>query len=237
MNAAPVGSADVASAAVAEDARQSWDLLATLCAQRALLSVGIVGEAPAGASMMIGVDAERGQFLLDVLRQPGSLAAGSSLYFDTQIEGRRLRFEFRLANVIALDDGPAYLATTPRLVMDRQRRNAYRMRLPANLRVLAAVRRDGQKLPLPARLLDLSTRGCSARLESGALLATGDSVSLNLKLLDLDLMCMATIRHIQRLGGAALIGLEFRLDHAAEAAAFEHAVARLQREILRRRSE
>lgn len=89
---------------------------------------------------------------------------------------------------------------------------------------------------LPARLLDLSVQGCSARIESPMTLSSGDAVRVHLKLRELNLACSATVRHVERLSGVARLGMEFELDQPADAAALDQAVAKLQREILRRRA-
>lgn len=221
-------------APAAYDTRECWELLAALHALRAHVWLGEVGQPSLGLSVILSVDTAQGHFLVDALRGDEALQAGTNLYFDTQVEGRRLRFECLLSNRLALDDGPAYLLSAPRIVLDQQRRSAYRVRVPATLRMPAAINEHGRMLP--ARLLDLSVQGCSARVESAISLSSGDSVRMHLKLSDLNLACTATVRHVERVPGAARLGMEFELDQPADAAALDQAVAKLQREILRRRA-
>lgn len=218
----------------AYDSRECWELLAALHALRAHVWIGALDHPSLGLSVILSVDPAQGHFLVDALRGDESLHAGTHLYFDTQVEGRRLRFECLLSNRLALDDGPAYLLSAPRIVLDQQRRSAYRVRVPATLRMPAAINEHGRMLP--ARLLDLSTQGCRARIESAMSLSTGDAVRVHLKLSELNLACSATVRHVERVPGAARLGMEFELDQTADAAALDQAVARLQREILRRRA-
>lgn len=223
-----------APARAAHDAREVWELLAALRALRAHIWLGYSGEPALGLSVIIAVDSTDGYFLIDALREHSLLQEGASLYFDTQVEGRRLRFECRLAEHLNLEDGPAYRLDQPRLVLDQQRRSAYRVRVPASLRVPAAVDEHGNMLQ--ARLLDLSAQGCSVRIESPLDLSSGEAVRMHLRLNELNLACTAIVRHVQRLPGAARLGMAFDLEQSADAAALHQVVAKLQREILRRRA-
>ncbi len=218
----------------AHDSREVWELLSALQALRAHIWLGYRGEPALGLSVIIGVDSTDGYFLVDALREHGALNEGASLYFDTQVEGRRLRFECRLAEHLMLDDGPAYRLDRPQVVLDQQRRSAYRVRVPASLRVPAAIDEHGNMVQ--ARLLDLSAQGCSVRVELRLDLSSGEAVRMHLKLNELNLACMAVVRHVQQLPGAARLGMAFDLEQPADAWALQQVVAKLQREILRRRA-
>jgi hypothetical protein len=217
----------------AEQVRECWDLLSALHLLHAHLWLGRQGEPTNGLTVMLSVDHRAGSFLVDALRDAPDLAPGDALYFDTQVEGRRLRFECVLDRILPLNDGLAYRIIEPRLVLDQQRRHAYRVRVPASLRLPVAIR-SGPKLTA-ARVLDLSTLGCSTRVESVGDLADGDAVRVSVRIGDTDLNCAARIRHVQRLPGAARLGMEFELDPQSDTHALDQAVAKLQREILRRR--
>ena len=82
----------------------------------------------------------------------------------------------------------------------------------------------------------------------------GDPLRVQFKLGELDVSCAATVRHVESSGGSARIGMEFDIVSAAggqsrprplspatavsaDMPSLEQAVARLQREILRRRQE
>lgn len=214
--------------------REVWELLGALHLLRAHLWLGLRNQASHGPTVLIAVDPEQGHFLVDALRDAPELAAGDRLYFDTQVEGRRLRFECRLDQILNLDGGLAYQLDAPRLVLDQQRRQAYRVRVPATLRLPAAIQDGLQRTP--ARVLDLSTRGCSTRTESMLALEDGDRVRVQLHVGETVLSCAARIRNVQRLPGGARLGMEFELDPRADLHTLESTVARLQREILRRRA-
>ena len=222
-----------APAGIAQDLRECWELLGALHLLRAHIWVGIAGQPSAGLSVILSVDQERGRFVIDALRDVDALGRRGPVYFDTQVEGRRLRFACQLEQVLLVDNSPAYQLSAPQLVLDQQRRSSYRVRIPLNLRLPAALEEMGTRMP--ARLLDLSTRGCSTRLESSLAVEAGDRLKINLRLAPLDFTCAAVVRNVQRLGGASRIGMEFDLDASADGPAMEHAVARLQRDILRRR--
>ena len=233
--------------------RECWSLLAALQMLRAHLWIGRVGAPTKGLSVILATDTEhQSSFLIDALRDSSDFTAGTPLYFDTQVEGRRLRFECELAEIVSMDGGPAYRAIDPRVVLDQQRRNAYRVRVPASLRVPAAL--SSPSFRAPARVLDLSTRGCSTRVETPVTLDRGDPLRVQFKLGELDVSCAATVRHVESSGGSARIGMEFDIVSAAggqsrprplspatavsaDMPSLEQAVARLQREILRRRQE
>jgi hypothetical protein len=232
-----------------ERRRECWSLLAALQMLRAHLWIGRVGEPTQGLSVILAADTDNQTwFLIDALRESGDFVPGTALYFDTQVEGRRLRFECELAEVVAFDGGPAYRAIQPQVVLDQQRRNAYRVRVPASLRVPATL--SSSSFRSPGRVLDLSTRGCSTRVESPLSVDRGDPLRVQFKLGELDVSCSATVRHVEACPGAARIGMEFDVVTAAAPApargatqpsadvpSLEQAVARLQREILRRRQE
>ena len=254
--------------------RECWSLLAALQMLRAHLWIGRIGEPTQGLSVILAADAEhQSSFLIDALRDSGEFTPGTALYFDTQVEGRRLRFECELAEIVSMDGGPAYRAVNPHVVLDQQRRNAYRVRVPASLRVPAAL--SASSFRSPGQVTDLSTRGCCARVESAVGLDRGDPLRVQFKLGTFDVSCAATVRHVESSGGTARIGMEFDIvstgtsaaspvaargatgalgrtrplgvntaptpsasgSPSANVPALEQAVARLQREILRRRQE
>ncbi len=225
--------APVSDSGMPANPRECWGLLAALQMLRAHVWIGRVGEPSLGLSVVVSVEMERQSFLIDALREADDLAPGSALYFDTQVEGRRLRFECHMSEIVELDGGPAYRAVEPRLVLDQQRRNAYRVRVPETIRLAAALTSGLQRAP--ARMLDLSSRGCSTRVESPLSIDRGDALQVQFKLGDFEMTCSGTVRHIQRVAGASRIGVEFDLGAKSEAPTLDQAVARLQREILRRR--
>lgn len=223
--------------------RECWSMLAALQMLRAHLWIGRVGEPTKGLTVILATDTEhQSGFLIDALRESGDYAPGTALYFDTQVEGRRLRFECELAEVVAFDGGLAYRAIDPRIVLDQQRRNAYRVRVPASLRVPATL--SAPSFKSPGRVLDLSTRGCSTRVESPVPFARGEPLRVQFRLGELDVSCAATVRHVESSAGTTRIGMEFELvatgstsSARTDMPSLEQAVARLQREILRRRQE
>lgn len=217
----------------AHESREVWELLSALHLLRAHLWLGVIGQPTMGLSVILAIDHVNGYLIIDSLRQADNLMEGSTVYFDTQVEGRRMRFECRLAQFINYENGPAYLIREPNLVLDQQRRGAYRVRVPIDVRLPAAIGADTSMVP--ARLLDLSTTGCSTRSETPMRLDAGDPVRVHLRLGSFDLDCTARIRNVQRVGGATRVGMEFELDETLGTSALEQAVARLQREILRRR--
>lgn len=225
---------DLAEADASAHAHECWDLLAALQMLRAQLWLGAVGASSAGLSVILALHPQDGSLTIDALRQAEALGEGEPVYFDTQVEGRRLRFDARLDRLVQHDGAPAYRLRDVRLVLDQQRRSAYRVRVPPNVRIPAALGEPGQQVP--ARLLDLSTRGCATRVESAANLEPGDPVRVHLRLTPADLHCDAWVRNVQRTHGAYRIGIEFEIDPRVDGAALDQAVARLQREILRRRS-
>lgn len=214
--------------------QEVWELLYGLQVLRANLWVGVVGHPPAGISVMLSADRQQNWALIDALRDNNSLQPGDELYFDTQVEGRRLRFECQLARIAALDDGPAYVVTDPYLVVDQQRRASYRVRLPANGLPRAALIGPGGQ-PHPARVLDVSREGLGARVSTDVRVIAGTTVNLHVSLPDFDFASDAEVRHVSRSGEGIRIGLQLRFGDPA----FEHklgqAVNRLQRRVLRGR--
>ncbi|HKY93572.1 MAG TPA: PilZ domain-containing protein [Nevskiaceae bacterium] len=213
---------------------QIWDVLAGLHLLRAHLWLGVTGKPPAGVTVLISVSAREGWFLLDALRDDDALKAGDAVYFDTQVEGRRLRIECRILRMVALDDGPAYVAAEPRIVVDQQRRASYRVRLPTTTLLRAAIT-DPRGTVTPARLVDLSQSGCGARMSSELAAAPGDAVHVRVSLDDFDLSTPARVAHLETGGSGTHIGLEFSIDEQAARERLAQSVFRLQRQILRDR--
>lgn len=186
-----------------------------------------------GLSVILLVEAARRQLVVDALRDPVDWAVGERLQLDTQVDGRRLRFECELEAHVQVQGAPAYALRNPVCVLDRQRRNSYRVRLPSSLRVSASV--DLPNRRVPARLVDLSTGGCCARVESAGDVHRGDPLRIRVQLPGMDLACEATLRHLERSHGTTRLGMAFQLDPPGDLPGLSQAVARLQREILRRR--
>jgi c-di-GMP-binding flagellar brake protein YcgR len=211
-----------------------WDLLAGLSMLRAQLWLGVIGQASAGLSVLLAVRPEQGWMLIDCLRDSTALKAGDAMYFDTQVEGRRLRFECRLERIAELDDGPAYLVVEPRLVLDQQRRVAYRVRVPENQPLRAAIV-DPEGEVRPARVLDLSHMGCAARVELHAPVDAGAAVQCLLRVGEFHLTTEAQVRHVRPTPTGARLGLEFRPTTPVVEQQLAQAVSRLQRQLLRGR--
>lgn len=213
---------------------QVWDVLAGLHLLRAHLWLGVTGKPPAGVTVVISVSPREGWFLLDALRDDDALKPGDAVYFDTQVEGRRLRLECCILRMVALDDGPAYIAAQPRIVLDQQRRASYRVRLPSNTLLRAAIT-DPNGTVTPARVVDLSQTGCGARLSTGLSAAPGDAVYVCVSFADFDLSTPARVAHVESGGSSTHVGLEFAIAEQVARERLAQSVFRLQRQVLRDR--
>lgn len=222
------------SEAAFAETQEVWELLAGLRVLRAHLWVGAIGRPSAGISVLLSTNADRNEALLDTLRDSEALQAGDELYFDTQVEGRRLRFECRLDSIAQLEDGPAYRITDPMLVVDQQRRAAYRVRLPATELPRAALL-DASGTPLPARVLDVSRDGLGLRVSQGAHFVAGTQINLHVTLPDFDFAADAEVRHVSRNSEGTRLGLQLKLGDAQIEQRLGQAVNRLQRRVLRGR--
>lgn len=218
----------------AAEPQEVWELLAGLQVLRANLWLGVVGGPPAGISVVLSVDRQQNWILLDALRDNDTLRPGDEMYFDTQVEGRRLRFECQLARIATLDDGPAYVATDPYLVVDQQRRATYRVRLPANGLPRAALI-PAVGTPHPARVIDVSREGLGARVAADVRVIPGTTVNLHVSLPDFDFASDAEVRHVSRSGEGIRIGLQLRFGDPGLEHKLGQAVNRLQRRVLRGR--
>ncbi|MGQ0621258.1 MAG: flagellar brake protein [Panacagrimonas sp.] len=216
------------------DSQDAWELLSGLQVLRAHIWVGVVGRPSAGISIVLAVERQQGWLLLDALRDDDALSVDDALYFDTQVEGRRLRFECRLARIAQLDDGPAYLVTDPQLVLDQQRRASYRVRLPANGLPRAAVI-DLAGVARPARVLDMSRGGLGLRVDSDSRFVPGAEVNLHVSLADFDFATDAEVRHVTRSEDGFRIGLQLLIGDPILDQKLGQAVNRMQRKVLRGR--
>jgi c-di-GMP-binding flagellar brake protein YcgR len=218
------------------DQQKCWELLAALQVLHTTVAMRSSKGAAIGAGMVLAVDQERGVLLLDMpskVRQP--VEANELLRLESQIEGRRLVFTCRVQRTVQLPDGPAMLADQPILRVDKQRRAAYRVHLPAAQLLQVAID-GGDGKALQARVVDLSILGFGARVELPLTLDEGIAVRCRISLPDLDLDAEATVKHRVREAGVTRLGMQFKDLTPAMEQTLNRAVLKLERMILRNRS-
>ena len=211
--------------------------------QRHFLDVAIDGDHVSYQSMILALDPTEKTVLIDELFPKGFEGLpGQRLQVTVrQPEGRKLRFRSTILERHSHDGSPIYVLAMPRGVESEQRRNAYRLAVGgADIPVHFSLH---DKSVLVASLLNLSTSGI------GLLLNEYDAEKLRyddplhrvrFEFAGLLVECDMTVRNVASFGegsGGALVGAEFIQLPAQEQRALERAIARIQRDRLRRSSE
>ena len=222
---------------IAADQRKCWELLAALQALHTAVAMRNSKGKGLGTGMVLAVDTERGVVLLDVpSKTVPEMEPNELLRLEAQIEGRRLVFTCHVQRIVQLPDGPAFLANQPLLLIDKQRRAAYRVHLPAAQLLQAAID-SGDGKGLNAHVVDISVLGCGARLKFPPAFEEGVVVRCRISLPELDLNAEALVRHKVREPNATRLGLQFKDLTPAMEQTLARAVVKLERMILRARSE
>ncbi len=219
---------------VAED--HVWQVLAGLNAQRSTVLLRDRAGTVHGTSLVLGIDRLQQQFLLDAHEQTDNeFPIGEPLWLEARVEGRRIELSCQIRGRRELPDGPAWIATDARLLLDEQRRTVYRLRISEDHPAQARLVHEDAPRPVPAQIIDLSRNGVGLQLARMAAVDRGTRITCMLKIIDLQLEVESIVRYRSFDKTGTRLGLEFSDMSAAQEAALNRAVFRLERQILRER--
>ena len=224
--------ADYEEAETPQATARAWEMLAGLTSLQTHIFLRCPGAQ--GVSMLIDADHDRQVIVLDALRGvPPPRKVGAPMRLEVQIDGRRLEFGCYFQEQVVLPDGPAWLASRPRLLRDMERRVAYRVRIPTRA-PLSAMIADADGADLHARILDISHLGFCATIPLALEVETGLVVKSRLMLPDMEVAAEASVRHFAVTPEGTRLGFQFVGLERPLATALQRNVVRLERELLRK---
>lgn len=216
-------------------------LLMRLIAERTPLSVFLPEAGAPYGSLLLDLDRERGQLIADALYPAAGhrrALPGLALHVATRLGGIELRFRTRIDAIDA--DAATYRLALPRELDYRQRRRAYRTRVPAAYVIGAQLHADEAAAQRAASLVDISTEGVALRMRAADAPAPGDCLRCTIELPVGVLEAMLEIRSVRTdpaLPGACSIGGSFAgLSHEQQRLVGRF-TALLQRRLLRARRQ
>ena len=215
-----------------------WHVLASLNAQRATLLLRDNAGNVHGTSLVLGIDRQQSQFLLDAHEQSSTeLPTGEPIWLEARIEGRRIELNCRIRGRRELADGPAWVATDAELLLDEQRRSIYRLRISGEHPAKATLMHEDAPKPVAAQIIDISRSGVGVQLPRVAAVDRDARITCMLRIAELQLDVDALVRYRRFDKDGTRLGLEFFELTAAQEAALNRAVFRLERQILRERRQ
>jgi len=164
------------------DQAQINTLLRRMIDQRSLIDAALPGNGPSLLTSILDVDEDDGQLVFDASADVGveSLAlAQRSLKFSSRIDRVDIRFETGPLRRTSFEGLPAYQAPLPRKVTYLQRREFFRIEIPAahpvNCQLLSTGDDTGPPRQIRTRVNDISAGGLSLVIPYGeeAALAPG----------------------------------------------------------------
>lgn len=215
-----------------------WSVLAGLNALRTLVLLRDRAGTVHGTSLVLGIDSLQRQFLLDAHEQASNeFPVGDPLWLEARVEGRRIELSCQIRGRRELADGAAWVATEPQLLLDEQRRSVYRLRISDDHPAQARLMHEDAPRPVAAQIIDLSRSGVGLQLARMAAVDRGTRITCMLRIADLQLEVDSIVRYRSFDKHGTRLGLEFHDMSAAQEAALNRAVFRLERQILRERRQ
>jgi c-di-GMP-binding flagellar brake protein YcgR len=215
-----------------------WHVLVSLNAQRSTVLLRDRAGSVHGTSLVLGIDKLQHQFLLDAHEQTSNeFPLGEPLWLEARVEGRRIELTCQILDRRELPDGPAWVANGPELLLDEQRRTVYRLRISDEHPAQARLVHEDAPRPVPAQIIDLSRSGVGVQLGRMAAVDRGTHITCMLRIVDLQLEVESIVRYRHFDKAGTRLGMEFCDMSAAQEAALNRAVFRLERQLLRERRQ
>lgn len=149
-------------------------------AQRSLLTLHYGAQNECALSALLEVDPEAGTVVLDACQNPliaRRVLAAASLTLETEVQRIRLRFASGPATLITHEGRPAMQIALPTRMLRVQRREAFRVDMPANEVVACRFKHPTLSTrEVVLRVADLSVRGMGLSADAGLWPAQPDSM-------------------------------------------------------------
>lgn len=155
-------------------------------AQRSLVTLHHGAQNECALSALLAVDAEAGTVVLDACQNPQiarRVLAAASLTLETEVRRIKLRFSSGRATVITHEGRPAMQIELPSRMVRVQRREAFRVDMPANEVVACRFMHPTiANREVVLRVADLSVRGMGLSADVGLWPAQPDSMIKNCRI-------------------------------------------------------
>lgn len=223
---------DTGSAVPSENISQ---VLLDLQRSSTLVSVSITGLPGTHLSILLKVDTQRGVLLFDGLQSPNLdhvIEAGALLSVSAKLGPNNIEFDCIVEAPFQLNKTPSFKAQLPISLRISERRNDYRVRIPAAMSS-SAVELTTDSGPFQGRLIDISRQGAAALLPMKIDTTIGSKVSCAIRLMDSQLDTHADIRSASEQQGYQRVGLRFTDLSPVEHKRIDASIATLERIILR----
>jgi c-di-GMP-binding flagellar brake protein YcgR len=215
-----------------------WHVLAGLNGQRSTLLLRDKAGTVHGTSLVLGIDSPQREFLLDAHEQTSTeLPLGEPVWLEARVEGRRVEFSCEIRGRRDLADGPAWVASDPKLLLDEQRRSIYRLKISGDHPAKANLVHDDAPRPVAAQLVDISRGGVGVQLSRMAAVDRDTHITCMLRIGELQLDVDSVVRYRRFDKHGTRLGLQFCDLTPAKEAVLNRAVITLERQILRERRQ
>lgn len=201
---------------------------------RSTLAVRIHPSNLAHSSMLLEVDCANQMLIFDEIH-PSSrtpVLEGSVMNVEGRVDGGRVQFSCVIAEVLKVHGATAYRAHLPAKIISYERRSMYRLTIPSELNLPPAVL-NCSRGQLQARLTDISRTGAGTFMAGSVDGQIGSTLPCVIHLPGTRLSAQVQIRSMQTGSGTQRLGLQFSELAAARRYSVDHAIAALERSLLR----
>ncbi|MES2491501.1 MAG: flagellar regulator YcgR PilZN domain-containing protein [Pseudomonadota bacterium] len=210
-------------------------VLLDLQSSNSLISISVAGLSGTYLSMLLKVDTQNDILLFDGLQSPHLdhvIEAGAVVSVSAKLGANNIEFDCIIEASFALNKAPAFKAHVPVSLRITERRNAYRVRIPAAMSS-SLIQLTTDNGPYQGRLIDISRQGAAALLPIKINTIVGNKVTCAIHLMDTQLDTHADIRSASTQQDGQRLGLLFTDLSSIEHKRIDTSIATLERIILR----
>lgn len=207
-------------------------LLMRLMETRAPLTISVPGQGEAG-TLMVEMQLNSGMLFLDDPVPGLSLQPGALVSVRGRADGSISEFRCRLEQLVRLRGALAWGARLPVSLVHRERRSSFRVLIPHDVSLPPATF-AGFGGAFRGRLLDVSENGAGTLVSDRSGAGIGSVFGCTLSLPGTRLVADVEVRSVAAALGSQRLGVLFSGLSNAQRAAIAHAVAALDRAVLRR---
>lgn len=211
-------------------------LLMRVMDSRAPLAVSVPGVFDVYTSLIIEIDLQKSHLLLDELHPSDAMTRiqpGTLMRMRTRADGSPLDFLCRIEGVQSAERGALYQVSWPTDVQYHERRNSFRVMIPADMSLPPATFTSALG-SFRGRLTDVSSMGVGTVVAEAPNADIGASVTCTLSLPNTRLITDAQVRSAINSMGTQRLGILFCNLSSAQKSAIARAVTALDRSLLKR---
>lgn len=212
-----------------------WQVLLDLQTSSTMISVSVAGLPGTYLSILLKVDIEHDTLLFDGLQSlhlDHLIEAGAVVSVSAKLGLNNIEFDCVVEAPFHLNKTPAFKAHVPTALRISERRNSYRVKIPATMSS-SPVQLTTDNGPYQGRLIDISRQGAAALLPIKVDTIVGSKVTCTIRLMDNQLDTQADVRSASEQQGCQRVGLLFTDLSPVERKQIDTSIATLERIILR----